>query len=108
MIPLSWRPVICEDEIEEIESNQKPAAAEDDGDDEEPETMEVEVDESEAMTYLEAVDALEKLIVSAPKLGVSEAATVHLDRFAKALNAAHVKKPRRDSTLHSYFLSKNK
>ena len=99
---------ICEDEIEEIESNQKPAAAEDDGDDEEPETMEVEVDESEAMTYLEAVDALEKLIVSAPKLGVSEAATVHLDRFAKALNAAHVKKPRRDSTLHSYFFSKNR
>ena len=39
-------------------------------------------------------------------LGENTNHSVHLDCFAKALHAAHVKKPRRDSTHHTYFLSK--
>jgi len=69
--------------------------------------MEVDVDDSDLLTYLEAVEAVRKLSVSAAKLGVPEGATVHLDRFAKELHKANAQKPKRDSTLHSFFQKKN-
>jgi hypothetical protein len=56
---------------------------------------------------IEAQEALRKLSISAEKLGVPTEATVHLDRFAKALQSAKANKPKRDSTLHSYFTKKN-
>jgi hypothetical protein len=66
----------------------------------------VELDEADVYSYVEAVEVLRRLSLSAPKLGVKEGATVHLDRFTKALHAGNAKKPKRDSTLHSYFSKK--
>jgi hypothetical protein len=67
----------------------------------------VELDEADVYSYyVEAVEVLRRLSLSAPKLGVKEAATVHLDRFTKALHAGNANKPKRDSTLHSYFSKK--
>jgi hypothetical protein len=99
---------ICEDEMEELESNAKPAAADDAEDDDEPnpQPMEIDDDESKFVSYVEAVEFLGKLQQRAPKLGVNEAATVHLDRFLKALHAGNAKKARRHTTLHAYFAKK--
>jgi DDE superfamily endonuclease/Tc5 transposase DNA-binding domain len=96
---------ICEDELEKMETA-KLEAIDAAADDEEPEPIEVEVDQSDILSYVEAVEALRKLSLSVSKLGVNEAAIVHLDRFASALHTANAKKPRRDGTLHAYFSSK--
>jgi hypothetical protein len=71
---------ICEDEIEEMESDRKPAADDIVEDDNEPEVqpMEIDGDEADVFSYLEAVENVLKLQKSAHKLGVNEAATVHL------------------------------
>jgi hypothetical protein len=99
---------ICEDEMEELESNAKPVDDDDAEDDDEPNPQPTEVDDDESnfVSYTEAVEVLGKLQRSAPKLGVNEAATVHLDRFLKALHAGNAKKARRDTTLHAYFAKK--
>jgi hypothetical protein len=97
---------ICDEELENLESTAKPAAIDNAADDDEPDPMEEEVDESDILSYVEAVDAIRKLTLSVSKLGVNEAAAVHLDRFASALHTANAKKPRRDSTLHTYFSKK--
>ena len=43
---------------------------------------------------------------SAHKLGVNEAAMVHLDRFIRALHSSNAKKAKQDTTLHVYFNKK--
>ena len=68
--------------------------------------MEIDSDESNIVSYVEAVEFLGKLQRSAPNLGVNEAATVHLDRFLKALHSGNAKKARRDTTLHAFFTKK--
>jgi hypothetical protein len=100
---------VADDAIEEFFENTLAAdpANNDAADDDEPEPMEVDVDESDLLSFLEAQEALRKLSISAEKLGVPTEATVHLDRFAKALQSAKANKPKRDSTLHSYFTKKN-
>jgi hypothetical protein len=62
--------------------------------------------------FLAATMPLVVLMVGSPKKKTPERpvpteATVHLDRFAKALQSAKANKPKRDSTLHSYFTKKN-
>jgi hypothetical protein len=96
---------ICEDEIEEMESDRKPAADDIVDDDNEPEVqpMEIDGDEADVFSYLEAVENVLKLQKSAHKLGVNEAATVHLDRYLKALHSSNATKARRDTTLHEHF-----
>ena len=44
------------------------------------------------MTFLEAEEALRKLTISCNKLGVPEAANVHLDHFKKVLFKAKTSK----------------
>ena len=68
--------------------------------------MEEDMDESDKYTYLEAAEVLQKLEQSARKLGINEAATVHLDRFIRALYSSNAKKPKQDTTLHVYFTKK--
>ena len=81
---------ICEEELEELESNAK-VANDDAEDDDEPEhqPMEVERDESNIVSYIEAVEFLGRLQQCDPKLGVNETATVHLDCFLKALHSGN-------------------
>ena len=53
---------ICEEEIEGLESDAKPAANDDAADDDEPEPDPMEVcDESNTFSYVEAVDSLQKI-----------------------------------------------
>ena len=72
--------------------------------------MEIDSDgddkESNTVTYLDAVESLVRIRQSAPKLNVSAAETVHLDRFLKALHSGNAKKRRRPTTMHSYFPKK--
>jgi hypothetical protein len=97
---------ICEEEIEALESDAaKPAADENPEDDDEPD-MEIDDDGSNSVSYVEAVEFLGKLRRSTNKLGVNSAATVHIDRFLKELHQGHAAKPRRDTTLHSFFSKK--
>ena len=94
---------ICEEEMEELENIIKPAAIDKADDDNEPEPMEVDVDGSDTFSYVEAVEVIRKLEQSAPKLGVNEAATIHLDCFLRFLHSGNAKKPKQDTTLHAYF-----
>jgi hypothetical protein len=77
-------------------------------DDDEPDVqpMEIDIDESNLFSYLDAVEVLRKLQLSASKLGLIEAETVHIDRLLKALHIRNAKKPRRATNLHSYFPKK--
>jgi hypothetical protein len=101
---------ICEDELEELESNCKPAADDNAEDDDEPDVQPMEIDddgddkESNTVTYLDAVESLVRIRQSAPNVSVAE--TVHLDRFLKALHSGNAKKRRRPTTMHSYFPKK--
>jgi hypothetical protein len=95
----------CEDEIEELDNNSKPAVNDDAEDDDEPDPQPMEIDsddESNFVSYVETIECLGKLQRSAPKLGLNAAATVHLDCFLKALHSSNAKKARLDSTLHSF------
>ncbi|CAB9505697.1 expressed unknown protein [Seminavis robusta] len=78
-------------------------------DDEEPELMDVDPEPADVFaSFAEAEEALNKLSESASSLGINQAATVHLDRFARALNMARATragKRKRDGTLHSFFTS---
>ena len=47
-------------------------------------------DESDFVSYVEASEFLQKLARSAPKLGLNEASTVHIDRLLKALHSSTV------------------
>ena len=78
---------ICEEELEELESNAK--VANDDAEEPEHQPMEVESDESNIVFYIEAVEFLGRLQRCAPKLGVNETPTVHLDCFLKALHSCN-------------------
>jgi hypothetical protein len=91
-----------------LESNAKPAANDDAEDDDEPEPQPMEIDneESNFISYVEAVEFLQKLKQSAPKLGVNEAATVHLDRFLNSRHTGNAKKARQDTTLRAFFTKK--
>ena len=98
---------MCEDKIEELEeSYAKPAAINDADDDNEPDPMEGDIGESDMYTYLEAVEVLQKLEQSACKLGINEAAMVHLDRCIRALHSSNAKKPKQDTTLHAFYTKK--
>jgi len=99
---------VCEDKIEELNKNAKPAADNDTEDDVEPDLqkMDIDSDEPNFFSYVEAVELLGKLQRSAPKLAVNAAATVHLDRFLKALHAGNAKKPRKTTTLHAFWPTK--
>ena len=68
--------------------------------------MELDSDESNIVSYVEAVEFLRKIEQSAPKLGINEAATVHIDRLLKALHLGNAMKARRDTTLHSFLAKK--
>ena len=48
-------------------------------------------------------DALRKLTITCKKLGVPEAATVHLDRFKKALFKAKAGKKKKNTPIHDFF-----
>ena len=89
-----------------MESNAKCAAAAEDDDEPEQQPMEIDSDESNIVSYIETIEFLGKLQLTAHKLGVNEAATVHLDSFLKALHSGNAKKARRDTTLHSFFAKK--
>jgi DDE superfamily endonuclease/Tc5 transposase DNA-binding domain len=96
---------VCEDELEELESNTKPAAGDDAEDDDEPDVqpMEIDTDEANLYSYVDAVEVLGKLQLSARKLRLNEAETVHIDRLLRALHSRNAQKPRRDTTLHAYY-----
>jgi DDE superfamily endonuclease/Tc5 transposase DNA-binding domain len=98
---------VLEEELEELESNTKPAAIDDAGYDNEPEPNAVEIDndESNFVSYGETVEFLGKVQRSASKLNV-KAATVHLDRFLRALHSGNAQKTRKDTTLHAFFTKK--
>ena len=72
-------------------------------DDEESDVDMEETEEEETMTFLEAEEALRKLTISCKTLGVSEAATVHLDHFKKALFKAKAGKKKKNTTIHDFF-----
>ena len=100
-----------DDDIKELEELNKPRSDEElnVADDEEiDEAMTEAVDESDLMTHLEASEALRKLKLSCGKLGVPDSATIHLDRFVKALHKAKAEKPKQDKTLHAFFQAKPK
>ena len=63
-------------------------------------------DESDFVSYVEASEFLQKLARSAPKLGLNEASTVHIDRLLKALHSSNAKKARKDTTLHAFWTTK--
>ena len=64
--------------------------------------------EEEAMTHVEAMEALRKLTLSCNKLGVPEEATVHLDCFKRALIKAQASKKKKSTTIHDFFSKKAK
>jgi hypothetical protein len=66
-----------------LESKVNPYDSQDD-DDSEVQPMEID-EESQFVSYVLAVEFLLKLKESAPKLGVNEAATIHVDRLLRAL-----------------------
>ena len=72
----------------------------------EPEPEPEDVDTSDFLSFLGAEEALRKLSISAESLGIPANATIHLDRFSRALREAKFKKLKRDNTLHSYFSKK--
>jgi ferredoxin-NADP reductase len=98
---------VLDEELEELESNTKPAADDAAADDAEPEpeAKEIDNDESNFVSYAETVEFLGKVQRSASKLNV-QAATVHLDRFLRALHSGNAQKTRKDTTLHAYFSKK--
>ena len=55
------------------------------------------------LTFLEAEEALRKLTISCKNLGVPKAATVHLDRFKKALFKAKAGKKKKNTPIHDFF-----
>jgi hypothetical protein len=67
--------------------------------------MEIDKDESNFVSYAETVEFLGKVQRSASKLNV-QAATVHLDRFLRALHSGNAQKTRKDTTLHAFFSKK--
>jgi hypothetical protein len=99
---------VCEDEIEELERNTNLAANHnvEDDDEPDPQPMEIDSDESNLFSYVEAVEVLGRLQKSAPKLGISEASTVHIDRLLRALHSGNAKKARKDTTLHAFWSTK--
>ena len=100
---------VCEDEIEQLNINAKHPGnsnTEDDDDESDLQAMDIDKnnnDETNLVSYVEAVEFLGKLQCSAHKLNLNAAATVHLDRFLKALHAGNAKKPRKITTLHAYW-----
>ena len=81
---------ICEEEMEELESDTKSVAIDDADDDNEHESMQVDVDRFDTFSFVEALEVIQKLEQSACKLGVKKAATVHL-----------ANKPKQDTALHA-------
>ena len=97
---------IVDEEIEILESEAKvpPEATLNNEDDEEPEVQMIDdMEEEEALTHLEAMEHVRKLTISCKKLGLSEAASVHLERFKKSLIQAQSSKKTTNTTLHDYF-----
>jgi hypothetical protein len=95
---------ICEEEIEMLESSAELPADDDAGDDNEPDVQPDEFDSDDIVSYVEALEMLRKLQVSASSLlGDDQKARCHLDRFLKSLHGANAKKTRKDTTLHAYF-----
>ena len=86
--------VIVDEEVELLETDAVISVE----DDEESDVDMEDTEEEETMTFLEAEEALRKLTSSCSKLGVPEAAPVHLDRFKKALFKAKAGKRRRTLT----------
>lgn len=99
---------VCEDEILELESSEKPPADDGAGDDDEPEAVPEDIDAKDILTFGEATEAIRKLKISGASLGVPPACTVLLDRFERAVRAAAVQKPKKNPTLHSFFHAKKK
>ena len=60
-------------------------------------------EEEETMTFLEAEEALRKLTISCKKLGVPQAATVHLDYFKKALFKSKAGKKKKNTNICDFF-----
>jgi hypothetical protein len=99
---------ICEDEIEMLESNTQPPANDDAEDDNEPDVQPMELENDNIVSYVEALEMLQKLQISAPSLlGANQEARVHLDRFLKAIHTANAKKSRKDTTLQARILAKS-
>jgi hypothetical protein len=91
---------VLDEELEELESNAKPAAIDDGEDDDEPEPepdpVQIDIDDSNFVSYTKTVEFLGKVPHSASKLHV-ETATVNLDRFLRALHTGNAKKARKDA-----------
>ena len=99
---------IIDDEVEILETETQPTA---DSvlaveDDEESDVEAIDLDEEkeeDLVTFLEAEEAVNKLSKSCKGLGVPEEATVHLDRFKRALLKAKLNKKTKSTTLHDFF-----
>lgn len=91
--------VIVDEEVELLEAEAVIGVE----DDEESDVDMKDTEEEDTMTFLEAEEALRKLTISCKKLGISEAATVHLDRFKKALFKAKAGKKKKNTTIHDFF-----
>ena len=102
---------IVDEEMELLESKAKPMpeASLNVADDEESDVEMVDdFNEEEAMTHVEAMDALRELTLSCKKLGVPEEATVHLDCFKRALIKAQASKKKKSTIIHDFFSKKAK
>ena len=117
---MATRWVDIEDEPEIIEEEVKEAIEElmeaenvldisdaDAGDDSEPEAIADEVaqeaEEDLPKNFLEAEEMVWKLKRAAPKLGMETGDVDHLDNFLRAMRRVKNSKPKRESTMHSYF-----
>jgi hypothetical protein len=88
-----------EGQLKPSDSNQKKATSYPEV---ENKLLEIDSDESNSVSYVEAVEFLVKLQRTAPKLGVNEAAKVHLERLLKARHSSDAEKARRDTTLRAF------
>ena len=75
---------ICEEELEDLDSNAKVDDEYAKDDKAEHQQMEAECDEFNILTYAEVVEFLGKLQWHAPNLGAREAAPANFDRFLSA------------------------
>jgi hypothetical protein len=95
---------IIEEELEELERSAKPAAADDAGDDDKPKSMELEIGESDLLSYIEAVDVLHKLSLSAPSLVSVRQQQVILIALLRLFTLPKPKKPSVPQLSIHYFL----
>ena len=94
-----------EDFIQQLESEQQPMS--DVEDDSEPEGVDSSDDEGEPLTFFKAEEMVHELKKNCFKLGIGEQGQRCLERFSRALVQAKLARPKRDVTLHNYFLSKS-